>query len=152
MARRGRKPTPDNLRILKGLPGRGAAPLVPGRPEPPAYLDAIALAEWGRILPRLEARGVLTEDNAPSLGIYCAAFSRWREAEDLIRDDGLTVATARGGRQPHPAVRISRDATATMLKILGEFGTTPASRRGVLAAPPAEPDELAEFLADAGRA
>ncbi len=58
MARRGRKPEPEQLRILKGLPaGRGAAPITPGRPEPPAYLDAVALTEWREIVPRLEAKG-----------------------------------------------------------------------------------------------
>jgi hypothetical protein len=44
-------------------------------------------------------------------------------------------------------MRISRDASATMLRFLCEFGLTPASRRGVQVEAPREPDALELFLA-----
>lgn len=150
MARRGRKPEPEQLRILKGLPaGRGAGSIAPGRPELPEHLDQVARDEWSRMIPILESMGILSEDSGPALSAYCAAFSRYREAEALIRAEGIVIPTARGGRVAHPATRVSRDAAHTMLKVLSEFGCTPASRRGANVRPPQEPDELDEFLAKA---
>jgi P27 family predicted phage terminase small subunit len=151
MAKRGPNPLPENLRNLKGSAGgspRGASPTTPpGRPERPDYLDDQAAAEWDRLVPKLEAIGVMAESYGPALALYCEAYSRWRQAEALVSKHGMIVPTARGGHQVHPAMRISRDASATMLRFLCEFGLTPASRRGVQAEAPREPDALDIFLA-----
>ena len=154
MARRGPKPAPESLRILRGMPESprrdASSPASPGRPERPDYLDDLAAAEWDRLIPQLEDLGVLAVAYGPALALYCEAYSRWRKAEALVRKHGMIVPTSRGGHQSHPALRISRDASASMLRFLCEFGLTPSSRRGVQSETPAAPDELTEFLARPG--
>ena len=55
MAKRGPKPQPTALKLLRGTRAdrvNDAEPCPPpGEPAPPAYLDAEGLAEWGRRAP-----------------------------------------------------------------------------------------------------
>jgi P27 family predicted phage terminase small subunit len=151
MAKRGPKPVPEHLRLLKspsgGPPRVPASPAPPGRPERPDYFDDLAAAEWDRLCPKLEAVGVLADSYGPALACYCETYSRWRKAEAMVRKQGMIVPTARGGHQVHPALRVSRDASALMIRFLIEFGLTPSSRRRVQAEAPPVADELSEFLA-----
>ena len=65
MPRPGPKPRPDAIKRKLGNPGKralnDAAPQMPaGVPEPPEWLDHEARREWARIVPILQAAGVLT--------------------------------------------------------------------------------------------
>lgn len=148
---KGRKPKPTNLKILGGTrPERINADEVkppPGHPDPPACLDDVALAEWGRMIPILDGMGLLSQAEGPALALYCQAFSRWSAAEASVKQFGLLVRSGDEGVKPNPAVAISRDASAAMARMLAEFGLTPSSRSRVKAVDSsASKDALEDFL------
>lgn len=150
---RGRKAAPTALKVLKGTQKCRLNPAEPapevGRPELPGHLDAVAAAEWERVVPRLEASGVLTRADGPALAIYCAAYSRWIAARQLIEQMGLVIDTTdkpKGCIKANPAVAIAEAAEATMARVLGSFGLTPADRSRVRAARPESAESpLAKF-------
>lgn len=150
MAKPGPKPKPTALKLARGTrrdrvnEREPVAP--PGRPEAPGFLDAVAVAEWERIVPQLEAIGVLSTVDGAALALYCQSFSRMVAAEEKILGGNLTSATARGvGVSPY--VRIARDAAAFCAKMLVEFGLTPSSRSRVTTRAAAPADRLAAHLA-----
>jgi P27 family predicted phage terminase small subunit len=158
MGRRGPSPDSPEIKLLKGSRPRdrsrtGPAPTATsGPPEihPLVAGDPVALAEWHKVTGLLEARGMLAPIFGPIIALYCTSFSRWREAEDLVRRDGMTV-TIRGELKTHPAVRISRSEVAFMQRCLKELGLTPGSRVAPKVEAPREPDALEQFLSNMPR-
>lgn len=160
---RGRKPKPMAQRRLEGNPGKRALPRdVPeppaAAPEAPEHLNAVARAEWDRIVVELVAIGSLALCDRSALAAYCANYARWVRAEEMIaRLSSELVTTPNGAVQINPWVSIANRAMELMHKFGTEFGLTPASRvrlgqqrgsEGVLpnyGSPPA--DDLDRFLA-----
>jgi len=157
MAKRGRKPQPPEIKILKSGRRAGPAPdepvILDGPFLPPDHLDEEARAEWGRFVPVLQRAGLLARIDLNSLALYCEAFSLCRKATATIQAEGMFIKTARGGHQAHPALKIIRDAETRMIRLLIEFGCTPASRASLRLPPPdsGPNDELGRFLARKGR-
>src|SRR3989442_7180194 len=89
--KRGRKPTPRAIKLLKGNPGRRPiAPeleFAPGVPERPRFLDAAACREWDRIVAELGPTRVLVKAEQMVLAGYCCAVSRALRAERRARRD-----------------------------------------------------------------
>jgi P27 family predicted phage terminase small subunit len=142
---------PPGLKLLKGerADRRPAAALQApiGTPECPDHLDATAREEWERIVPDLDAMGVLSRLDGSALALYCTAYSRWRKAQGEVESYGLLTETALGGLKANPAVGIAAAAEAQMQRLLVEFGCTPSSRSRVKAGGEAPKDELGDFLA-----
>lgn len=75
------------------------------------------------------------------LAAYCAAFARWRSAEEAIARmaqldpvmHGLLAKGSEGQARSNPLVRISASAAADMLRFASEFGFTPAARSRIAA-------------------
>jgi P27 family predicted phage terminase small subunit len=143
LGKRGKQPMPTALKILSA--GRGRRPKAANEPQPsaqtpamPEWLNAEAAAEWGRIVPELEAMGLLTLVDRATLATYCAAWSELHDAtrtldtegriievEVFARDSGEKVGTR---KTIHPAVRLQREAFRLVKQFLGEFGLSPSSR------------------------
>ncbi len=103
----------------------------------PAWLSREAKAEWRRIVPHLDAVGLLTIVDRSALASYCQAFAELVVATKLLEKEGRIVdvdvfnkADDCTGtvRKLHPAVKLQRDAFASVKQFLGEFGLTPSSR------------------------
>src|SRR5262245_53746955 len=116
---RGPPPEPVRLRVLKGNPGKRRLPrgepafeIAEECPDPPPFLDAYAKDEWWRICPGLHALGMLTCVDHQPLGAYCAAYSRWRTAEEALaqmaeRDEltkAILIKAADGTARTNPLV------------------------------------------------
>ncbi len=149
--KRGRKPAPTPLKILKGTrkdrinAEEPKPPVV--RPERPEALDSFGRAEWDRILPELEELGILARVDGAALGLYCAAYSQWIRADLEVQIRGLLVDTGTGGVKGNPAVTMAHMARAQMHSLLSEFGATPASRSRVKTRDDGKSkDALGEFL------
>lgn len=151
MSTPGPKPAPTTLKLLRGsradrIPEAEPTP-PPGCPEPPEHLGEIARDEWSRIVPILEAMGVLSQADGTALAMYCQHYERWVAAEKGIRDEGTLSVSATGNIKLSPYIQLANASMAAMQKLLVEFGCTPSSRSRVAsmnATPPA--DELSEFL------
>lgn len=116
------------------------------RPTCPKWLDTEARKEWRRVCPLLMERETLTKSDSSILAGYCAAYARWRKAEESLKG-GLTQE-ARHGTSPRPEVAIARDALTQMRALAAELGLTPNSRSRILPTPknPVDDDPLNQKL------
>lgn len=147
---RGRKPKPTHLKILEGNPGK--RPLNKNEPKPmpiapkcPHWLSPEAKREWKRVAPELERLGLLTQIDRAALAAYCQAYARWREVEEVIRKQGLTLTTESGYVMPRPEVKIAEKAMQTIRAFCSEFGLTPSSRSRMTL--PEVEDDAEDFFA-----
>lgn len=150
MGRRGTKPTPTTLKVLRGAQpcriNRNEPQVPAGEPKAPAYLDKVGKQEWKRMAPLLTKMGVLTLADGAALGVLCDSFSRWREAADKLQTEGPVVKTQLGGTKTTPWFVVAKDAREQYVRLLGEFGCTPSARSRIKAGVEEPKDELGEFL------
>ena len=149
MGRRGPPAKPTATKILEGTFRKDRAakhePKPPAAtPSCPAWLNTEAKREWRRIVPLLEALNLMTKPDRAALAGYCQAYSRWRQAERILDDEGLTMSfvTKAGDEifQARPEVAIAQSSSKLMKAFLSEFGLTPASRTRI-SAPVKEPEQ-----------
>lgn len=149
--KQGRKPKPTALKRLEGNPGKRPLPDEPHISSTgltcPAHLSATARREWRRIVPELQAIGLLTNVDRAALAAYCQAYGRWVEAEKVLRDKGLLHKAKGGNVVKSPMLSIANNALEQMRRFLTEFGLTPVSRARLYTAPTkAAKDPMEELL------
>lgn len=114
--KRGPKPKPLQAVSPRRRQARLAALPQPGPGEPPEWLAGPALEIYRRYRAMLAAAGIGADCDAEALARLSCYLAAWREAE-----------TAEAAKLETAIVRLER-----------EFGLTPASRRGLAAAPSAD--------------
>ena len=131
---------PTRIKELEGNPGKRRLPInepIPPMdlPDPPSHLDAYALEEWGRVADGLNAMGVLSGIDQAALAAYCAAYSRWRSAEEELNElakksklQALVLKTVSGNWIQQPLIGIANKAAGDMVRFASEFGMTPVAR------------------------
>lgn len=146
---KGRKSTPVSIKLLMGNPGKRAIKNAPQAedelPDCPAWLDDIAREEWERLAGGIPwVRGA----DASTLEAYCAAYSRWRKAEEEMREPGkgFTADTSTGGIKRHPLVGIALESAAQMKAMAAELGLTPSSRTRIGTTTAAPGAKLKKFI------
>jgi P27 family predicted phage terminase small subunit len=159
---RGRKPTPTNLRRLRGNPGRRPLPENEPKPTvsdtcppPPGEINRKARLVWKHKAPELHRLGLLTDVDLPLFAAWCVAYARWREAEERVYELGLITTTPKGYPIQNPYLGIANTAMKALREIGSEFGMGPAARTrlkvGEPETTPAE-DPLSAFLTGGRRA
>jgi P27 family predicted phage terminase small subunit len=147
---RGRKPTPTKLKLLRGNPGKRKLPREPEPqsmiPDCPPHLDALARAEWQRIVPELAALNLLTGLDRAALAAYCQAWSRWIAAEQQLQAQGAVILAPSGYPIQNPQLAIANKALAQLRAFAAEFGLSPASRSRVAAPTSPKKDDLDTLL------
>lgn len=160
MPPRGRKPTPTNLHILHGNPGKRALnknepKLPPRRPHCPQWLNKEARKLWRWLIPQLEKMGILTEANMMALAGLCQSYARWREAEEFIEKHGTVFPIKQKNAEGEqvivdfrlfPQVNASRVYFQQVRLLCNEFGLTPSAVSRLSVNPKKEIDEFEEFL------
>ena len=131
---------PTRIKELEGNPGKRRLPInepIPPMdlPDPPSHLDAYALEEWGRVAEGLNAMGVLAGIDQAALAAYCGAYSRWRAAEEELKElakksklQALVLKTVSGNWIQQPLIGIANKAAGDMVRFASEFGMTPVAR------------------------
>lgn len=142
MGERGRLPQPDNVRQLRGNPGRRkprpAVRAVAGTPGCPTWLDREARAEWKRVTPELERLGVLARIDRAVLTMYCRWWSRWVELDRQLKDVRSEGRHSREATKS-PLWQPYREAADKVRELAKELYLTPNARaRTPLKAPAAE--------------
>lgn len=129
---RGRKPLPDNVRVLTGNPGK--RPINPQRARPkvalpraPEHLSDEAKREWRRLGPELVAAGLMSPVYHAMFEAFCQTYARWVEAEKKLSETALLVKSPNGYPIHNPWLSIARAEREAMHKIAVEFGLTPAA-------------------------
>jgi P27 family predicted phage terminase small subunit len=148
----GRKPLPTRLKLLRGNPGKrrlnADEPQPPlARPSCPRHLGKEARREWRRIVPKLEAIGVLTEIDRTALAAYCDAWGRWVEASLGLQKSGMLIKGRQGEAVKSPYLPVINQAIEQMRMMLIEFGMSPSSRSRLRVPQKAAADPFEAFLA-----
>jgi P27 family predicted phage terminase small subunit len=151
----GRIPRPAGLKLVEGRSeGRDSdgrkVPLPPRfrreAPEPPAGLDDVALAEWRRVVPHLEAHDLLSPAHQAILGCYCHAVSDHTAAMATVHAEGRLITNPKTGHQhPHPAVADARASRAQVLQLGRELGLTPSAEQRFASVDDGDPDSYNPF-------
>lgn len=144
MTRPGPKPTPPQLALVRGNPGKRAVrqgpKLAPERPLEPRWVDFFpavrgalrgenqrarsrASAEWRWVVPVLDHHGLLTKVDRTVVVDYCICVARLDQAERDISRRGLHVDGVR-----NPAVVAANQYRQQLRFYVGEFGLAPSSR------------------------
>lgn len=155
MPPRGPKPTPTNIKLVQGNPGK--RPLNKAEPRPrsgapdaPPHLSADAKGEWDRVCEELSTLGLLTGLDRAALAAYCQAYGRWVQAETAlskIKNDayGLIIKTTSGNMIQNPMVGVANKAMADMMRYAVEFGMTPSARTRIEADGADDENPFAKF-------
>lgn len=149
---RGRKPKPTIAKLLAGNPGHrrlnDSEPVPPaGVPDCPEHLDDEARAEWFRTSKVLLDMDLLSKADRTALAAYCVLYSRWLEAERLVKKYGLIVKSPnKGFPLKSPYLCIAESTLEQMRKLLVEFGLTPSSRTRIRVADVHGGNRLDAFL------
>lgn len=150
--RRGPKPAPTHLKLLRGNPGKDLDRLnlnepkpepVDDLPDPPTVLAGHAADEWRVVCEQLQRLGMLTKVDFPSLAAYCHAYGQWRTAAEALAKmaandpvmHGLILKGVYGTAIVNPLVAIARKAALDLVRFAAEFGFTPAARTRIDAGP-----------------
>jgi len=156
VAKRGPKPQPTAIRLLRGNPGNRPFNAHEPTPEPclpdvppslvadqTAECDAKcgscarcragwgareAIAEWNRRAPVLFRMRVLTEWDTSAFELYCRAWARYQNAETQIASQGDVILTAGGYPMQNPFRSVANKALLQCQQFWAEFGMMPSSR------------------------
>lgn len=144
MGARGPLPQKDNVRYLKGNPGKRRSKPKPRAvraiPSPPTWLSKEAKAEWRRITPELHRLGLLAKLDRAVLAGYCQSWSQFVAAERLI-GPRLCVIGQKGEVVKHPAWQVRRDALTQLTQLAKELGLSPNARGRMTVEPPEDEEE-----------
>lgn len=149
MAGRPRIPT-DTLKLRDTLrkerrPLKEPIPL-PRKPARPGWLVGPAGDEWERICEELDGMGLLRSCDRAMLVAYCQAWGQFEEASQRLKKTGTVTTTDKGNEIQHPLVGVLNKAVERMLKIVTQFGLTPAARSRIETGTAEHRDALEEFV------
>ena len=150
MGKRGPRPEPSKLKLLKGNPGKRAInhdepkpEVTPIVPDPPDWLEAYAKAEWHEVAPHLHRMGLLTAVDLTTFAVYCQSYARWRTAEEWMTEHGNTIVlrdkdgkTRAVSRVPQAIV--AQAALVDLNRFGSAFGLSPSARTSIQAVPVAK--------------
>ena len=120
----GRKPKASTIAENNRATGTALGRL----PTTPSYLPQKAKAEWRRMGSLLQEAGLITNLDTAALAAYCLAHAHLVEAEAKLQEEGSVIRGHDGGLVKSPWVTIANQAMIQVVRLLGEFGMTPASR------------------------
>lgn len=146
----GRKPTPVELKLVRGNPGKRKIPSAPKYQtltgHAPDELPPRGKALWRRVVKHLAPIGLAQATDREALLVLCDLWATYCEAMDLVRKHGTLVKTRsknddRAGLTINPAWRIARDAARQMESLWASFGLTPSDRARLTSGGGGGPDE-----------
>lgn len=147
---RGVKPAPTALKLVQGV---AKSRINHDEPKPEDGIplcpvpDKMVNEVWDYTVEQLRKMKVLTMADRDMLLAFCQAVVMHRRASELLDRTGYLIE-AEEGLFPHPAIRLQREAAASMKAFGTEFGLTPAARTRIRVADqePAKPVGAARLL------
>ncbi len=100
-------------------------------PSCPRWLHQDAKTEWQRIVPLLQSAGRCGLEYRATIAAYCQAYARWKQAEQRIDAEGLTVKTPNGMLIQAPWVAAADRSFRKMMAVISLLGLSPADRSRV---------------------
>lgn len=137
MGKRGPKPTPNHLKVLRGdaeerlnpdepIPS-DLAPLI----APPSISEGAKIV-WDRYAPDMIDKKMLTTWDVDTFIVFCEAVATYHDCR-LMMGKEYTALGAAGGVIKSPYWQIMRDCSAVMAQYSSRFGLTPGDRASLKA-------------------
>lgn len=123
-----RGPVPKEVRRRRNKRPPGGTRIAVGRPRMPRALTGEARAEWNRIVPEIEAMGLLATLDRGALIRYCRAWADWWQVDAQIQATGLLIKGRRDGLVRSPLFLLRIDLEATLSDLGKQLGLSPAAR------------------------
>jgi len=125
------KRQPTALKILKGETrterlNKNEPKPQPIAPDPPDFLEGLALETWQDVAPKLERLGILTELDGFALAAMCLEWSEYIKLR-TSGEESIQVF-ANGTRNLSPEISAAHKCLKEARAFFGEFGLTPSSR------------------------
>jgi P27 family predicted phage terminase small subunit len=151
MGKRGPKPTPTKLKLLRGNPGN--RPINKSEPQPsadgvvmPPHLGEVAAAKWAEVLPLLQTVKVMTRADIEALARYCDTYEWWLATRAKLKKEGDTYAILNDKGDvkyiaQRPEVSIAHKLAVQLRQLEQDFGLNPSARTGLHVEEPKQEDE-----------
>ena len=97
---------------------------------------------WAELVKTLGDMGIVIEADRAAMESLVFWQLTFRDAARHLDAEGSVIPSKRGGPRLSPWVRISETASANVLKLLKQFGMTPASRAALKLPTPHTPDMI----------
>lgn len=152
MAKPGPRPTPTEVKRLRGTLRAGSVAATEPRPDPaplampPGVLPASARAVWRRLAPELQRLGLLTVVDVPLFTVTAIWAGVAVDAARLLREGGIIQQDDRGREAKARALSILRVASSELRQLSRCFGLSPADRQGIHVEPIDQEDDLVAIL------
>ncbi len=149
MAKRGRRPDPPELKVLKAnakavAVGPWAAIREAGGPEKPETVadDKVASRLWDDLTGTLSDRRILASSDVCILTCLCTAYSRMVNARRIIQQEGFTITNAESGAtKAHPMLGVESGAAREVASYCASLGLTPSDRARITTIQDVSPPE-----------
>lgn len=150
----GPPPKPIVIKRRLGNPGEHALnenePMFPApsrMPPVPEHLNRYAEDAWHRLGRLLLGAGLLTSADTIGLEMLCQSYGSWVHALGMIAKTGGEVLVSDAGNYyQNPWFHVANKAYDQMMRMLAQFGLTPAERSRVVAQVRKQEMSLAEML------
>ena len=154
MGRRGPRPIPTQLKILRGNPGKQV--LNAEEPQPPSdgiamppHLGPVAALRWDELLPMLQSTRVMTRADVEALARYCDTYEWWLAVRAKLKAEGDTypILNDKGEAKyiaQRPEVAIAHKLSQQLRQLEADFGLSPAARVSLKVEPDAKPQSTLE--------
>jgi P27 family predicted phage terminase small subunit len=148
--KRGQRPIPTHLKLLRGNPGKQKIntdepqpELTDDVPNPPAFVSGFAADEWWIVATELHRMRLLSKIDIQVLAAYCYSYGQWRKAAEALAKmeandpmmSGLIIKTKYGDAAVNPLSSVARKHLADMVRYAAEFGMSPCARTRISAGP-----------------
>ena len=97
-------------------------------PKTPPDMPSRAAREWRKVLGVLVAQRKIADHELPVVDAYCRVVGHIEDCETAIRENGLTMVSPTGETKRRPETTLLKEYHATLARLAGELGLTPASR------------------------
>lgn len=97
-------------------------------PKAPADMPQRAAREWRKVLGALVAQRKIADHELPIVDAYCRVVAHIADCETAIAEHGLTMVSPQGETKRRPETTLLKEYHATLARLAGELGLTPASR------------------------
>ncbi len=119
-------------------------------PAMPPGLCEEAQTEWNRVVPELEAMGLLATVDRAVLMRYCQGWADWLSLNEKLAATGVLVRGRRDALVRNPLWLLRHDAEAVLSDLGKQLGLTPAARlrQDIKHDLPEEEEDVASFAID----
>jgi P27 family predicted phage terminase small subunit len=149
---KGRKPTPPNLKVLAGNPGRRPVPETPESPllenndPPPAWLHPYAQEFYTEIITITSGMRVATEADRLGITALAQSLAEVKIAHERMNEEGRVLMDLKGNPHRNPYAVHAAQFIAFVRQFITEYGMTPCSRARLISKAEGEENPLAAFL------